>query len=126
MTVTSNTKLTIHFNDPVLEPEEKDQQVQWLIADLNDMDEIESVNRVLDLNPPDRSKSFRNFLAGLLMVEVNTGNAKKKLLPFLGNRLGGTPIELSVEFNGKKLTVTAQSREELEVAVKAIQDFIEV
>jgi hypothetical protein len=33
-------------------------------------------------------------------------------------------IELSVEANGKKLRVKAHSREELEAAIKAAQDFI--
>jgi hypothetical protein len=46
------------------------------------------------------------------------------LLGFLGDRLGGKPIELSVEANGRKLTVKAHSREELEMAIKAAQDFI--
>jgi hypothetical protein len=125
MTVTSSIKLTIHFNDPDLEPEEQDEQVQRLIAELNDMDEVESVNRVLDPNPPDGNKSLGGFLVGLLMAEVNTANAKK-LMGFLGDRLGGKPIELSVEANGKKLTVKAHSREELEAAIKAAQDFIAV
>ncbi|HAG85054.1 MAG TPA: hypothetical protein DCL61_28865 [Cyanobacteria bacterium UBA12227] len=123
MIVTSSVKLTIYFNDPDLEPEEQDEQVQRLIAELNYMDEVESVNRVLNPNPPADNKSLGGFLVGLLMAEVNTANAKK-FIGFLGDRLGGKPIELSVEANGKKLTVKAHSREELEVAIKAAQDFI--
>jgi hypothetical protein len=42
----------------------------------------------------------------------------------LGDRLGGKPIELSVEANGKKLTVKAHSRDELAAAIKAAQDFV--
>lgn len=125
MTFTSSIKLTINFNDPSLEPEEKDEQVKRLIAELKQIDEVESVERVLDPNPPEGNKSLGGFLIGLLMAEVNTANAKK-LLRFLGDRLSGKPIELSVEANGKKLTVKAHSREELEVAIKAAQDFVEV
>ncbi|HEY9803597.1 MAG TPA: hypothetical protein V6D25_24850 [Leptolyngbyaceae cyanobacterium] len=123
MTATSNVKLIIHFNDPDSEPEEQDDLVKWLIAELEYMDEVESVNRVFDPNPPEGNKSLGGFLVGLLMAEVNTANAKK-LMGFLGDRLGGKPIELSVEANGKKLTVKAHSREELEAAIKAAQDFI--
>lgn len=125
MTITSNIKLTIQFNDPDLEPEEKDEQVQLLIAELNSMEEVESVGRVLDPNPPDGNKSIGGFLVGFLMTEVNTVNAKK-LIGFLGDRLGGKPIELSVEANGKKLTVKAHSREELEYTIRAAKDFIAV
>jgi hypothetical protein len=123
MSVTPSIKLTIHFNDPNLQPEEQDEQAQGLMAELNDLDEVESVGRVLDPNPPEGNKSLGGFLVGLLMAEVNIVNAKK-LIGFLGDRLGGKQIELSVEANGKKLTVKAHSREELEAAIKAAQDFV--
>jgi hypothetical protein len=122
MTINSTVKLTIAFNDPDLEPEELDEQAQHLMAELNDMDGVE-VDRVLDPNPPDGNKALGGFLVGLLMAEVNGANAKK-LMGFLGDRLGGKPIELTAEANGKKLSVKAYSREELEAAIKAAQDFI--
>ncbi|HEY9648807.1 MAG TPA: hypothetical protein V6C88_20675, partial [Chroococcidiopsis sp.] len=93
---------TINFNDPDLDPEERDDQAQQLIQELRslqDNDEIETVGRVLDPNPPDGSKSAGSFLVGLLSAEVNAANAKK-VIGFLGDRLGGKPIELSVEGNG--------------------------
>lgn len=121
----ANVKLTVSFNDPDLDPEERDEQAQRLMAELKQMDEVEAVDRVLDPDPPEGNKALGGFLAGLLMAEVNAANAKK-LMGFLGDRLGGKPIELAVEANGKKLTVTAHSREELEAAIKAAQDFIAV
>jgi hypothetical protein len=87
------------------------------------MDEVETVDRVLDPNPPEGNKALGGFLVGLLTAEVNATNAKK-LMGFLGDRLGDKPIELSVEANGKKLTVKAHSREELQDAIQAAQDFI--
>jgi len=63
------------------------------------------------------------MLVGLLTAQVSPVNAQK-LMGFLGDRLGGKPIELSVEANGKKLTVKAHSREELEAAIKVAQDFV--
>ena len=73
-------------------------------------------------------RAFSGFLLHdektcLVTAEINMTNAKK-LVGFLGDRLGGKPIELSVEANGKKLTVKAHSREELEAAIKAAQDFV--
>jgi hypothetical protein len=123
MSMNSNIKLTINFNDPDLDSEEREDQAQRLMSELNQIDEVETVNRVPDPNPPEGNKAGGSFLVGLLMAEVNIANAKK-LMGFLGDRLGGKSIELSVEANGKKLTVKAHSREELEAAIKAAQDFI--
>ena len=116
-------KLAIAFNDPGMEPEERDEQAQRFLAELRQVDEVESVERMLDPNPPEGNKSLGGFLVGMLLAEVNPVNGKK-LLGFLGDRLGGKPIELLVEANGRKLTVKAHSREELEAAIKAAQDFI--
>lgn len=116
-------KLTIDFNDPELEPEQRDEQAQQLIAELSDMDEVETVDRALNPNFPVGAKSMGGFLVGLLTAEVNVGNAKK-LMGFLSDRLGGKTIELTVEANGKKLAVKASSREELDYAIKSAQDFI--
>ena len=123
MTANSNVKLTIAFNDPDLEAEERDEQVQRLMTELKQMDEVESVDRVLDPNPPEGNKALGGFLVGLLVTEVNVANAKR-LMGFLGDRLGGKPSELEVEANGKKLKISAHSREELEATIKAAQDFI--
>jgi hypothetical protein len=123
MTTSSNIKFTIAFNDPDLNLEERDEQVKRLISELKQMDEVDGVGRVLDPNPPEGNKALGGFLVGLLMAEVNVGNAQK-LMAFLGDRLGGKAIELSVEANGKKLTVKAHSRDELEAAIKAAQDFV--
>ncbi len=119
----STIKLAIAFNEPDLEPEERDEQAQRFLAELKQVDEVESVERLLDPNPPEGNKSLGGFLVGMLLAEVNPVNGKK-LLGFLGDRLGGKPIELSVEANGRKLTVKAHSREELEAAIKAAQEFI--
>jgi hypothetical protein len=119
----STIKLTIAFNDPDLEPEERDEQAQRFLAELKQVDEVESVERILDPHPPERNMSLGGFLVGILLAEVNPANGKK-FLGFLGDRLGGKPIELSVEANGRKLTVKAHSREELEAAIKAAQEFI--
>ncbi len=123
MTPNSNIKLTIAFNDPDLDADERDEQAQRLLSELRQLDEVETVDRVLDPNPPKGNKAIGGILIGLLTAEVNAGNAQK-LMGFLGDRLGGKPIELEVEDNGRKLTVKAHSREELAEAIRAATAFI--
>lgn len=123
MTPNSNIKLTIAFNDPDLDADERDEQAQRLLSELRQLDEVETVDRVLDPSPPKGNKAIGGILIGLLTAEVNAGNAQK-LMGFLGDRLGGKPIELEVEDNGRKLTVKAHSREELAEAIRAATAFI--
>ena len=122
MASNSSIKFTIAFNDPDLDSEELDKQAERLMSELKQMDDVET-NLVIDPNPPEGNKSMGGFLVGLVTAEVNVTNAKK-LVGFLGDRLGGKPIEFTVEGNGKKLSVKANSREELEFAMKAAQDFL--
>ncbi len=122
MTDTSNVKLTIAFNDPDLDSEERDEQAQRFMNELKQMDEVE-VDRVLDPNPPAGNKAVGAILVGLLTAQVNKENAQK-VMGFLGDRLSNRTIELEVEANGKKLKVKASSREELEAAIEAAQKFV--
>ncbi|MCY7275941.1 MAG: hypothetical protein LH702_19940 [Phormidesmis sp. CAN_BIN44] len=123
MITDSNIKLTIAFNDPELDSEELEAQAQNLLAQMRDLDEIETVDRVLDPNPPEGNKAIGGMLVGLLTALVNKENAQK-LMGFLGDRLGGKSIELEIEANGKKLKVKASSQAELEAAIAAAQKFI--
>ena len=122
MTDTSTIKLTIAFNDPALDREELEEQAQNLLAQLSDLEDVET-DRVLDLNPPPGNKAVGAALIGILTAQVNKENAQK-LMKFLGDRLGNKTIELEVEANGKKLKVKASSREELEAAIAAAQKFV--
>jgi hypothetical protein len=121
---TETVKFTIHFTDPELDDEDRESQAQNLLHQLKDMDDVES-DRVADPNPPEGNKSVGALLVGILTAEVNADNCKK-VLGFLGDRLGGKPIELEVEANGRKLKVKAHSREELDAAMKAAQEFVNV
>jgi hypothetical protein len=116
--------LTIAFIDPDLTDEERDDEVVQLLDELSDRSNIESVDRVRDPNPPDGNKSIGGFLVGVLVAEVSVANAKK-VLGFLGDRLGNKPISLKVEKNGKKLEVTANSREEFEYVMQKANEFFE-
>jgi hypothetical protein len=91
MTASPNLKLTIEFNDAALNPEERDEQALLLIDELRNIDEVETVDRVLDPNLPEGAKPAFGFIWGLLMAEVSKDNAKK-LFDFLRDRLGGKSI----------------------------------
>ncbi len=123
MTTHSNVKFTIAFNDPNLDNDKLEAQAQNLLSQMRDLDEIETVDRVLDPNPPEGNKAIGGILVGLLIAQVNLANAQK-LLGFLGDRLVNKPIELEIEANGKKLKVKASSQAELEAAIAAAQKFI--
>lgn len=125
MSQDSSVNVTIAFNDPELNAEEIEEQALQLMAELRQMDDCDAVGRVLDPNPPEKSKAIGGTLIGLLTADVNIANAQK-FISFLGNYLGGKPIELAVEANGKKLTVSAHSPEELAVAIQAAKEFIEM
>lgn len=112
----------ISFNDPELDLDERETEIQKLLPQLRALDEVNDVSRVDDPAPPEASKGF-GFLLGLLQAEVSVDNFKA-LSGFLSERLSGKVIEMEVEANGRRLKVTASSQAELAAAIQAAQDFI--
>jgi hypothetical protein len=123
MTDTSNVKLTITFTDPQLDDQDKDEEVQKLLAQMKDLDEVEAVDRVVNPNAPEGTKSVTGWVVAQLIAFVKPENVKQ-LWGFLSDRLGNKVIELEAEANGKKIKIKASSQQELEAAVKAIQELI--
>ncbi len=125
MAKNSNVKITISFNDPELVSDDLEKQALNLRDQLlkDDLGEIETIARVIDPNPSERSKAVGGALAGILTAEVSIANVKK-LMVFLSGHLVNKPIELEVEANGKKLKVKASSQAELTAAIDAAQKFI--
>ena len=117
--------ITLHiaFHDPALDAEEREREAYNLLHDLQQLDEVEEVNRVLDPNPPEGNKALGGFLVGMLMAQVDPANIMK-FFGFLRDRLSGKMIELEVEANGKKLHLKASSRAELLEAMAAAQQFV--
>ena len=124
MTDTSNVKLTITFTDPDLDDQDKDEEVQKLFAQMEDLDELEAVERVVNANAPERTKSVTGWVVAQLIAFVKPENVKQ-LWGFLSDRLANKVIELEAEANGKKIKIKASSQQELEAAVKAIQELVE-
>ncbi len=123
MTKTSGVQITIDCRNPDLDDEELENLTQSLRDGMLDLDEITDVKRVLDPNPPKGNKALGAVLIGLLATEVNINNIKA-LFGFLADRLGNKPISMEVEANGKRLKVTANSRQELLAAVQTAQQFV--
>jgi len=124
MTEQSNVKFTITLSDPDLDEEGLDEATRNLLREMKELDEVEQASLVKVEQAPVGTKSVAGFILGMLQAEVSLANIKK-LLGFLGDRLGGQPIEMEVEApNGRKLKVKASSREELLVAIQAAEDFV--
>ena len=111
MSSQSNVKLTIALSNPDLDADEQERETQNLLREIKDLD-VESAELVAVTEIPKGAKSVGGFLVGVLQTEVSLANFKK-LLGFLGDRLGNKTIELEVEANGKKLKVKASSQKEL-------------
>ncbi|MBD2518550.1 hypothetical protein H6G93_26985 [Nostoc sp. FACHB-973] len=123
MSSESNVKLTIALSNPDLDPEEQERETRNLLREVRDLD-VENAELVAVTEIPEGSKALGGFLLGVLQAEVSLANFKK-LLGFLGDRLGGKPIELEVEANGKKLKITASSQAELTAALEAAERFVD-
>jgi hypothetical protein len=125
MTNECTIKLHIAFNDPDLDAEEREEEVQKLLHELKQLDEVDEVDRVLDPCPPEGNKALGGYLVGMLMAQVDPSNIIK-FLGFLRDRLSGRIIELQVEANGKKLHLKAGSRAEFLEVMAAAQQFVAV
>ena len=116
-------KLNIHFADPDLDAEELDEASRRLLAQLKDLDEVESVERAIDLNPPAGNKTIGGFLPGIIRTEVKPRNLQP-FFNFLEKRPSYSPIEIEVEIGERKVKVKANSREDLEAASAIIQQMM--
>jgi hypothetical protein len=125
MSSESNIKLKIALVNLDLDPDEQERQekeTRNLLREIRDLD-VESAELVAVTEIPEGAMSVGGFLLGVLQAEVSLANFKK-LLGFLGDRLGNKSIELEVEANGKKLKVKASSREELTAVIEQAQKFV--
>lgn len=119
----SNIRLTIALKDSDLEAEELDRLTRNLLREIKDLDEVEEASLVAVAEIPSKAKSLGGFVLGILQAEVSFANFKK-VLGFLGDRLGNKTIEMEVEANGKKLKVKASTQQELIMAIEQAQKFV--
>ena len=123
---TFNIKLTISFIDPELDEEDKDTEIQNLLRDMRELDEIEDVERLVDSQIPENSKSLTGkALAGVIAIFKSENT--KKIWSFLTERLNSKQIEMSLEApDGRKINVKARTQEEFQVVMREAQEFLKV
>ncbi|WP_228035482.1 toll/interleukin-1 receptor domain-containing protein [Oculatella sp. LEGE 06141] len=121
----NHVKVTVAFTDPDIDAEERDEEAQWLFNQLCELEDVESVDRVLDPHPPEGNKAFGGFLAGMVSAEVKPANARS-LFGFLGDRPVRSSFEMEIEANGRKMKVKASSPEEVQAAMLLMQQFMTV
>ena len=116
----SAVQLLFDFRRSELSEEQQEKLTQVLWHQMRDLDGIQ-VERVIDPNPPEGSRSIGAFLWGLLQAKV-TRSSVKNLLSFLGDRLGNQPIKIKVKLiDGRTIEIEARSRAELLAAEQTIQ-----
>jgi hypothetical protein len=116
--------LTLRFDPECFDELELHQEAQMLIHQLNYLDEVERVDRLIDSNPPQGIKSALGAaIVGALTAEVNAENCLK-VLQFLRDRLVGKSIYIKIEANGKQVEMKACSLRELNEMLKLVQRFI--
>ena len=122
-----DSALTIHitFNlvDPELDSEELEAKTQNLLRQLREFDAVEQIERVVDPTPPSGSKAFGGFLGGLLTARVAPAQAPA-VLGALDSVVGSAAIEMTLEVDGRKITVKARNHEELAAALQTAQAFL--
>ncbi|GET37183.1 sugar ABC transporter permease [Microseira wollei] len=124
MASTSNVKITISLQDPNLDNDELQAEVENLLPQMKEVDGVEDADLVPVEEAPKGSKALGGFLLGMLQAEVSVANIKA-LFGFLGDRLGGQPIKISVKApDGRELNVEASSQAEFDYAYQKAQEFL--
>lgn len=124
MASSSTIQVTISLSDPSLDDEELQAYMENLKPQLLQVDGVEEANLVPVEEVPQGSKALGGFLLGLLTAEVNPANIKA-LFGFLGERLGGKPIEMSLKApDGRELNIKASSQAEFDFAYQKAQEFL--
>ncbi|MFB2981542.1 hypothetical protein [Microseira sp. BLCC-F43] len=124
MTSTSKVQITISLQDPSLDDDELQAEVENLLPQIKDVDGVENVDLVPVTEAPKGSKALGGFLLGMLQAEVSVANIKA-LFGFLSDRLGGQPIKMNVKASdGRELNIEASSQAEFDYAYQKAQEFL--
>lgn len=123
MTDTPTIQFTFAVNDPELEDAERQEIAKKLLHQLRQLDEVERVDRAADLNQEEGAKAVFATLVGVLTAEVSVDNVKK-VLGFIGDRLGDKPIVIKVKVGDQEVEINAKSRQELAEAEKVANNLL--
>lgn len=117
-------RLTVTISDPDSDVGELQQTIERLLPQMREVDGVDTADLVISEEAPAGSKAVGGFLLGMMTAEVNVANVKK-LLGFLGERLGDKQIELVVKApDGRELSLKAGSQADFEYAFQKAQEFL--
>lgn len=124
MTSTYKVQITISLQDPSLDDEELQAEIENLLPQIKEVDGVENADLVPVEKAPKGSKALGGFLLGMLQAEVSVANIKA-LFGFLGDRIGAKPIKISVKAaDGRELNIEASSQAEFDYAYQKAQEFL--
>src|SRR4028118_521046 len=123
MTDTRTIQFTFAVNDLELDDEERQEIARKLLRQLRSLDEVERADFAEDLSQPEGAKSVLATLVGVLTTEVSVENIKK-VLGFIGDRLGDKPMIIKVKVGDQEVEIEAKSRQELAEAQKVVNDLL--
>ena len=120
----ANVQVTVAIQEPRLEDEELQAEVEDLLPQVREVDGVEQAHLMAVEEAPKGSKALGGFLLGMLTTEVNPANIKA-LMRFLGERLGGKQTEIVLKApDGRELSIKASSQAEFEFAFQKAQEFL--
>ena len=117
-----SSPLTITINwrsdDGDADPERQERQTKMLYRELQQMDEVEAVNRVSDPNVPDGGMGAA-WLWNVLQAEVSAENIGV-LYQLVRDRIPGPPIDFELSNGDRKVVVKGVRPEEMDDTLKKL------
>ena len=112
MNCNNTVQFIFYDNDPELDLKRKEQLAQTLLGQLRQRRDVEKAERAESSTTTHGSKSGIITLPGVLKTEINAKNIKT-FLGFLGDRLRGKSITITVKVQDQEVTIIANSSQEV-------------
>ncbi|MEM9927219.1 MAG: sugar ABC transporter permease [Cyanobacteria bacterium P01_D01_bin.50] len=120
----SNIEIVISLEEPNLDEEELQEEVENLLPQIKEVDGVEDAGLVEVTEAPEGSKSIGGFVLGMLKTIINPASLQI-LFFFLRENMGNKKIKIELKARGgKTLKLEAHGEKELEMAMQLAQDFI--
>lgn len=108
----NTVQFIFYDNDPKLNLNKKEQLAQTLLGQLRQRRDVEKADRVELSTTTTGSKPGIVTLPGVLKTEINAKNIRS-FLGFLGDRLRGKSITITVKVQDQEVTIIANSSQEV-------------
>ena len=103
-----------------VDDEQRHELAQLLAEELRQLEGVTSAGLVLEKVLPPGGKSVAGFVIGAVQALVSAG-ALNLLVDYLKERLGSTPIELTVTQGERTVAIKAASRADFERALAVVR-----